>query len=162
MDGKVIEIAIEKCTGCRNCEMACSFRQERMFGRDLARICITSDQEHCLFIPGSCYQCSDAPCMQVCPTGALYPASSQDPVLMSLERCIGCRICSLACPFGAIHFRPQSGLAFKCDLCGGNPECVKVCIPGALQFVDRRDAGSTRRRSVAELLRGQILGSPGP
>jgi Fe-S-cluster-containing hydrogenase component 2 len=161
MGQKVIDIVIENCTGCHQCEMSCSFYHTGLFARHESKITIWADAEHCLFVPGICMQCTDAPCMEVCPTGALHRVCSTAPVLVDPDRCVGCRICSLACPFGAIHYKSDSGLAFKCDLCDGDPQCVKACFPGALNFVDREEMGSTRRQETAELLSRPILEASG-
>ena len=73
------------------------------------------------------------------------------------ERCAGCKMCLLACPYGAIRFDARGRVARKCDLCGGDPQCVKFCISGALQFVEVEEAFAFRRESFDARLR-DLLG----
>jgi Fe-S-cluster-containing hydrogenase component 2 len=63
-------------------------------------------------------------------------------VSISSEKCIGCYECITACPFNAIRVDTGEGLVFKCDLCGGDPECVKWCPTGSIVYVERSAVGT--------------------
>ena len=81
----------------------------------------------------TCRHCLRAPCMEVCPAEALKRDPSTGAVVVDEALCIGCRDCVFACPFGAIKM--EAGKAIKCDLCGGDPACVRHCPTRALSFV---------------------------
>jgi Fe-S-cluster-containing dehydrogenase component len=87
----------------------------------------------------SCMHCGDAPCLMVCPTGAIFRHADSGVVDIDRDLCIGCHSCELACPFGAPKFAGD-GRMIKCDLCivrienGLEPACVRTCTTGALQF----------------------------
>lgn len=145
-----------KCTNCRLCEMACSLVTTGAFAPTRSRIKVHVFAEEFKHIPLTCFQCADAPCVKVCPAGALLQGDSL--VRFVKEACIGCRMCMLACPFGVIAFDPEARVISKCDTCGGDPECVRFCTPGALQF---REAGLATipkgrdfARRVAEAAKG--------
>jgi len=99
-------------------------------------------------------QCDDAPCVVVCPSAALVRHSGTNAVLVVEERCVGCRMCALACPFGAISY--WDGKARKCDLCGGKPECVRFCPPGALRFESEERSTEPTRMVFANRLRDAL------
>ena len=61
---------------------------------------------------------------------------------LDLKTCIGCHDCVVACPFGAMRIDPHDDQVFKCDLCGGDPECAKWCPTGAIQCVDAKAYGT--------------------
>ena len=73
--------------------------------------------------------------MDVCPEEAIFRDKELDGVMIDKRRCIGCRMCVSVCPFGAMDFDEDQGRAYKCDLCDGEPECVKVCDVKALDYV---------------------------
>ena len=63
-------------------------------------------------------------------------------------------MCLLACPLGDIHFDREAGVAGKCDLCGGDPACVRFCTSGALRYIEAEGAAETRRETLdARLIR---------
>jgi len=101
-------------------------------------------------VPMICYHCEDPPCKAVCPTGAIYRKRETDAVLVDESRCIGCRECMLACPFGAIIFERSRGVVAKCDLCDGDPACVKICEqahpPGVIHYTRSDMAEKDKRR----------------
>jgi len=105
-------------------------------------------------VPIHCNHCDDAPCVIVCPTGAISRRSPDDPVLVDKDRCIGCRMCVQACPFGVIVMNPSGRGAAKCDLCvarqrqGRDPACAEACPTGALVF-GREDAALRNKRHEA-------------
>lgn len=77
---------------------------------------------------------------------------------MNKERCIGCRVCIVACPFGAMSFDTEQHVACKCDLCGGAPKCVEICKicnpPGALKWIKAKDSplsSEKRMRAIRKL-----------
>lgn len=135
------------CTGCRACELVCSSVRERAFNPRMSRIRVLR-LEPAIDFAITCRQCENAPCIAVCPSGALQK-SRTGVVEVIAERCIGCGACSEACPFGAIQL--LDGKAIKCDLCGGDPACVKRCPPGALKLVSPGQiAGEKRHAYVAQ------------
>ena len=115
-------------------------------------------------IPLQCRHCEDAPCMLVCPTEAISRCESDGPVLIDGERCIGCRSCLLACPFGIIEMSVDSVAAVKCDLCiertkeGQDPACVAACPTKAIRFCQLDDELKQRRRQTARKLAADIAG----
>jgi Fe-S-cluster-containing hydrogenase component 2 len=71
-------------------------------------------------------------------------------------KCIGCRMCTLACPFGAVVYESAKRRIVKCDLCDGNPECVIFCPTRALEYVDETDAARSRQKAVAVGLKKSV------
>lgn len=144
------------CIACNACMKTCikhAYVRGKLSKKRLEVLTLESGK-----MPNQCRQCDDAPCANVCPTGALYIANAC--VELCEEICIGCKLCTIACPYGAIHidaeFPPSvldeverhleagciSGLksiAIKCDMCVGiesGPACVDVCPTGALVLLD--------------------------
>ena len=73
---------------------------------------------------------------------------------VSAEACVGCKVCTIACPFGAINYDPDSGVVTKCDLCGGEPMCVEACPTTALAYVAEDSTGYDKMRRSATLAAG--------
>jgi Fe-S-cluster-containing hydrogenase component 2 len=69
-------------------------------------------------------------------------------LIVDSKKCIGCKECVWACPFGAITVR--NGVAIKCDLCGGDPECAKVCVPNAIKFTVIEEQGFEKKWNSLE------------
>ena len=156
---KTLIIEIDRCTGCHQCELACSFRKLRKFSPCDSRIQIVTSEDRCLSIPVVCLQCTDAPCVRVCPVGAIQLDSGTGAYKVDRDRCLGCRMCSLVCPFAGVTTDRHSGKAIKCDLCDGNPACEAVCAPGALRFEVEAHAADSLRRSATDGIRSNISGN---
>lgn len=144
---KVIMINPDRCTGCRNCELACSFAHEGEFRPRASRIHVYTWDRESVSVPMMCQHCESAACVAVCPTGAMHRNPVDGTVDWDATRCIRCRMCTLACPFGNVVYDSRSSSILKCDMCGGDPECVKFCPNEALQYVD--DTLATRSRKKA-------------
>jgi len=111
--------------------------------------------------PKSCLHCEDAPCVTVCPTGASYKRDDDGIVLVNADICIGCKLCSWACPYGAREYDRDQGVMKKCTLCVDKiynenldaesrvPACVSTCPAGARHFGDLGDPGSEVSKLVA-------------
>ena len=111
--------------------------------------------------PRSCLHCQDAPCVTVCPTGASYKREEDGIVLVNADTCIGCKLCSWACPYGAREYDQDAGVMKKCTLCVDRiyndtlpptsrvPACVSPCPVGARHFGDLGDPDSDVSRLVA-------------
>jgi len=154
--GKVLMINYEKCTGCRLCELVCSVVHEGVSNPSRGRIKIIKWESEGLYIPISCQQCEDAPCVNVCPVKAISRDETLDRIAVDYDVCIGCRACVSACPFGAMSFDVIGRKVIKCDLCDGDPQCVRFCEIHALEYVDAdrvsviKKRGAAQRLSVAE------------
>jgi len=144
---KVLMIHPDKCTGCQNCELACGFSHENQFRPTATRVHVYSWEREGFSVPMMCQQCDSASCVKVCPTGAMHRAKGSTLVEYSREKCIGCRMCTIACPFGNAVYDSVTESILKCDTCGGDPACVQFCPSQALEFVD--DNISTRTRKMA-------------
>ncbi len=133
---KILYVDPSKCTGCRTCELVCSIKNEGIANSVLSRIRIVAEKYEGLRIPMLCQQCQDAPCISVCPVGALRRDKKLGVVKHDKDRCIDCKVCVQACPFGGIAIAPQTGHIFKCELCDGEPECVRFCVEDAITYVE--------------------------
>jgi Fe-S-cluster-containing hydrogenase component 2 len=83
--------------------------------------------------------------MQVCPSGAIIRDEDTEAVVVVSDHCVGCKMCMLACPFGQIYYNTREKVSSKCDLCKGDPNCVKHCISGALEFEQEEEAFHYKR-----------------
>jgi anaerobic carbon-monoxide dehydrogenase iron sulfur subunit len=136
---------VRKCVVCRNCEYACAFRQSGDFDRKNSNIRVEYYDGVKICLPMTCLQCDDTWCLEVCPAAAIQRNPTTGAVEINPERCVGCKMCSLACPFGNIHFDYEHQVSRKCDLCQGEPNCVKFCISGALQYTTDETAFQNNR-----------------
>jgi Fe-S-cluster-containing dehydrogenase component len=115
-----------------------------------------------LHFPRSCLHCETPACVTVCPTGASYKRAEDGIVLVDEDKCIGCKLCSWACPYGAREYSPVEGVMKKCTLCidriyneklpeaEREPACVQVCPTRARHFGDLGDPESKVSKLVAE------------
>jgi len=143
----MIVINVDKCLGCKSCEIACAV--EHSSSRSLlqairespaprARVSVRRGVDYS--VPLQCRQCDNAPCVEICPAGALERDDPDSPVVVREDRCVGCNWCTLACPFGVIRVDAARGAVIKCDQCvqrvqrGEPPACVAACPTGALGF----------------------------
>lgn len=147
---KIIEINVDKCTGCRICELGCSLRHEKRCQPSKSRIHAIIWAEEGVSVPVVCSHCDDAPCMDACKYDALWRDPATGAVLVMEEQCIGCKMCLVACPYGCMGYDRRRHKAFKCDLCGGDPECCKLCPTGAIRYVSADKTAVDRKRSFAE------------
>lgn len=129
-----------RCSGCRMCEVACSMRHEGRVWPEASRVRVF------MLVPGAdfphlCSQCDDYPCVKACPVeGAMWVDQRTGAVMVEKEACTGCAACIRACPGRIPYIHPKEKYAVICDLCWGDPECVKVCRLGgydALRLVPK-------------------------
>ena len=144
---RMLTINPERCTNCRLCELACSFRKTGEFNPTRSRIRVHAFPEECTFVPLACFQCADTPCAKTCPSAALV--REEGIVRYNRDNCIGCKMCMLACPFGVVTFEAATGEICKCDTCDGDPECVRFCTQGALAFEEGRVSGTSKGEDLA-------------
>jgi len=141
-----VAVIPERCVGCRVCELVCSERHEGTFRPSRSHIQVLSFDETVQDVPVVCQQCADAPCLAACPSGALSRNKKTGAVVVDPEVCTQCQTCVEACVVGdgavephtklAIRFDDQAQAPAKCDLCDGDPQCVKFCPTQALLLTD--------------------------
>ena len=135
---KLLLIDPFKCNGCKECETACSTRHSgyRRIGRKRIEVKGIASGDENFFVPFTCQQCADPPCMAVCPKKAITRDLDLARVVIDTSLCVGCRLCVSACPTGSMAFAHDFGFPYKCDLCDGEPQCVRVCEKKALEYVE--------------------------
>ena len=151
MNIKVLTADPQKCTGCRSCEIACSLKHAQVSNPARSRIRVVNWKPARRFLPVACQHCEDAPCLKACPQEAISRDADLDQVVIDYAKCVGCRTCFYACPFGAMQFDGDRGRPFKCDLCGGEPLCVAVCEDNALTYADPTAVTYPRAREMARV-----------
>ena len=166
---KRLVMHIERCVGCHTCEIECAIAHSA--SKNLATIVMSGEKPgYRVFveaymsrsIPVHCSHCQKAACMLACPTHAIHRDDEHGPVLFDRSRCIGCRMCVHACPFGVLTVDSSGRTVLKCDLCierlaeGMEPACVAGCPTRAVTFeLEDTTAHTKRRRSAAMILAAQ-------
>lgn len=147
-----------RCIGCHACTVACKDEHDvpvgvnRTWVKYIEKGAFPANSRH--FAVLRCNHCDDAPCIEICPTVALY-RSPNGIVDFDNERCIGCKSCMQACPYDALYIDPDNNTAAKCNFCahrvelGLQPACEVVCPTQAIMSGDLDDPESPIARTVA-------------
>lgn len=163
-----IVVNLDRCTGCFGCEVACKMENGVALGERWSKVFTVGpvgeypDMTR-YALPTMCQQCENAPCVSVCPTGASY-RDGNNVVLVDKEKCIGCKYCMAACPYGVRIQIEKTGVIEKCRFCwyegepGNPPACVGTCISGARVFGDLDDPESDISREIARTNAQPIAG----
>jgi anaerobic carbon-monoxide dehydrogenase iron sulfur subunit len=160
---KIIGVHLDRCTGCKTCELYCAAERGSNGKTLLKAVQETPCPRSRVRVEGNngasmalqCRQCQDAPCLDACLAGALTRDPETNIVLIQEERCIGCWTCTVFCPYGVIYPWPERKIALKCDRCNymESPVCVDVCPTGALELVELdayADILRNRRQKISE------------
>lgn len=133
-----------RCTGCRSCVAACSNYhglEPRLQLREVYAYREDPGKPRRHFLSVACHHCSRPECIRVCPNGAQY-RRPDGLVIQNHRQCQGCRLCMLACPYGAPRYAARERKVAKCNFCvdrleaGFLPACVEACHTGALRLID--------------------------
>lgn len=174
-------IDLDTCVGCHACAVACKqwntsgttgpLTDYRPYGADPSGVWFNRIRHYevgdypnskTINFPMSCMHCEDADCVTVCPTGASYKRKEDGIVLVDYDKCIGCKYCSWACPYGVREFDEERKEMTKCTLCVDRiydenlpeerrkPSCVLACPPGARLFGDVHDPDSEVSVAIRE------------
>jgi Fe-S-cluster-containing hydrogenase component 2 len=121
------------CIGCKECELMCSLKHHGVFNPAVARIRVEYNPEQGSYDPVICMHCDDPACAEACSFEAMSRDAITGAMVIHDETCTQCHECVEACPYGAIRVTPD-GSVLKCDLCGGEPMCVRFCSkrPGTI------------------------------
>ena len=124
-----------RCTGCGDCMSACAQAKTGGFDHASSRIQILPAANDG-FELALCRQCGDPGCVSVCPAAALEKDAESGVVAWDGGKCVNCLLCTVGCTYAGIAYDERAGHVVKCDLCGGDPACVKACGEGALRHVN--------------------------
>jgi Fe-S-cluster-containing hydrogenase component 2 len=120
----------ENCTGCRACEYACSVYHTSVVRPSVSRIHVMKYKDS-IDVPVVCWHCDDAPCVAACPTTpkSILPDPNHNGIILNEKTCLGrkCLKCQEACPAQFVWANPDTGQPLMCDMCAGDPACVKAC-----------------------------------
>lgn len=161
---KEIFVRLERCMGCRSCEMACAVEHsasKSLYGavgeKPGPRRRVYVEMAEGQKVPLVCRHCEDAACAAVCRTGAMHQDPQTGVVDRDQEKCVGCWMCAMTCPYGVIGRQGnEARVAIKCDRCKGLdvPACVRACPTHTLVFATQEDfAEMMRKEAAARLVR---------
>jgi carbon-monoxide dehydrogenase iron sulfur subunit len=138
-DAMILDIDPSLCTGCLACELYCSLAREGEVNPELSRIQISSDAMREVLLPITCVPCEANPCIAACPEPGAIHKDGHGAVIIEEGLCTACGKCARACKIGAIRVQRLAGrgkngraVALKCNQCGGDPWCSRVCPTGAI------------------------------
>lgn len=139
----------ERCMACRTCELSCAvgrasisknlIEAAREAPQPRPRVQVRGGESWQIAL--HCRHCTSAPCLEICSTGALQRDGESGVVFLQEDRCIGCWMCVMVCPFGLVRPNTELGRTWKCDGCFNmeEPFCVASCPTQALTIKDTED-----------------------
>lgn len=167
-----------RCVGCRRCEVACNLAHDGKVQPAISRIKVQRNRNfgpegprvgawrgegvygNFRVIADTCLQCPHpVPCMNSCPVGAIEIDPNTNARVINATKCIGCQTCVKACPWAMTSFDADAKKSTKCDLCGGDPQCVKWCPTGAITVTAWRDR--TKDTPVRQVVPAYITAADG-
>jgi Fe-S-cluster-containing dehydrogenase component len=171
---RALVIDLDRCSGCDSCIVACKHENGVDLGNYWNRVLAVGptgtwpDIEQ-YWLPVQCQQCRNAQCIDVCPTGASYRDAATGVVLINKAKCIGCKYCMMACPYGVRTFNESAGCVEKCTLCShltadgsAVPACVHNCPTGARFYGELDDASSDAAQAIAQAGSSNVHALPDP
>lgn len=168
-------IDIEHCIGCNACTMACKAENNTPVDVDYTRVIEVEEGDFrnpkmppnvaVTFVPMPCMHCGRPACQAACPVGAISKRAEDGIVLINKDKCIGCRYCSWACPYGAPQFNAEANVMEKCTLCvqrvekGLQPACVTSCVGKVRFFGELNEMTSVMREKRARTVSITVSGA---
>jgi Fe-S-cluster-containing dehydrogenase component len=174
MSKRCLVVNLDRCTGCDSCITACKYENQIPLGHFWNHVVTvvsgTFPDTKQYWLPVFCQQCENAACVAVCPTGASYRDEKTGVVLIDKVKCIGCKYCIYACPYGVRQFNDDDGVVEKCTLCNhltatsdgvenpldsadpahAAPPCCHNCPTGARFYGDLDDPQSRASIELAK------------
>jgi Fe-S-cluster-containing hydrogenase component 2 len=136
--------------------MVCSVFHTGASNPSRSRIKVMKWENVGFYLPMSCQNCEKPFCTEVCPTKACHRDAANQRVIIDKDKCIGCKTCIIACPFGHPFFDIHERVTVKCDYCDGTPQCVFFCTVKAVDYVDADRIQMTRKKEVFSRFAGAI------
>jgi carbon-monoxide dehydrogenase iron sulfur subunit len=139
---------VSKCLACKSCEIACAV------GKSIAKELFKAINEEvkpqsCVEVkttggknfPIACRHCKEHPCVSACIAGALSYDQAKGRVIYNKDKCVGCWMCVMVCPYGAIRDNKELKIPIRCDLCADvdEPRCIKACPMRAIMFLEEEE-----------------------
>ncbi|MFC1822238.1 4Fe-4S dicluster domain-containing protein, partial [Thermodesulfobacteriota bacterium] len=125
------------------CPSGCSICRDTCLERESDEVCSSIKTVH---LPDvgfhaaiACNQCGEPACEEHCPTGAISKSKDDGVVRIDHDKCLGCGLCSLTCPYGGVEYDARIKKPMKCDLCDGDPQCVEACPEGIISLLKSRE-----------------------
>ncbi|NCO58406.1 MAG: 4Fe-4S dicluster domain-containing protein [Deltaproteobacteria bacterium] len=138
-------IDLERCTGCQTCTVACKSENNTPMGTNYRDVAFVDSGSypilHRLFVTMSCNHCEHPACLASCPVDAISKDATYGVVLIDQDKCIGCKYCIFACPYGAPRYNGATKKVEKCTFCihriseGLFPACETSCVGRAIRHV---------------------------
>jgi DMSO reductase iron-sulfur subunit len=168
-------IDLEFCIGCNACTMGCKAENNTPLGVDYTRVIEIEEGEFrdtskapnmaLTFVPMPCMHCGRPACQAACPVGAITKRKEDGIVLIDKDKCIGCRYCAWACPYGAPQFNAEARVMEKCTLCvqrleqGRVPACVETCVAKTRFFGELNELTSLIREKRSRAVSITVAGT---
>lgn len=150
---KRIFVDLDRCLACRSCEIACAMEHSQskdLFSaiqeepKPVPRIAVGEDVRHRTF-PVQCRHCEEPYCIDACISGAITKDPETGLVISDENKCVGCWMCVMVCPYGVIRPSKEHKIALRCDLCQDReiPACVAACPTKSLFFGEPEEFSKT-------------------